>query len=308
MWSYLKAHSVRTYYNVFCQTWNVTSAAGVPANKLTGETMEKMSFQENLLQKIELENLASRVIASIGTGGAHHPIDKEAMRALLELSPYRHLHERDLDLYVKATEGELEMILILENELPIFRSTVKDVVIRRSPRTIEMWSFRTIRKILVDSDIKISVRDKSVETVLRDAVAQLDLTYTDADIENLAREGMAWLAGSEAGGVERTLALFAALLGYRKPPKYFGLDKTVCYGVSVPGRDKEVVFGPLVLYLPAANTLAWIDRTFSRSDRQQMEFLGSLASGRASAPVTGDAVFQKLQANVLAQPDRVVRT
>jgi len=270
--------------------------------------MGKMSFQENLQQKIELEKLASRVIASIGTEGAHRPVDKEAMRALLELSPYRHLIERDLNLYVKPAEGELEMILVLDNELPIFRSTVKDVVIRRSPRTLEMWSFRTIRKILVDSDIKISTREKSVETVLRDAVAQLDLTYTEADIENLARDGMAWLAGSEADGVERILALFAALLGYRKPPKYFRLDKTVCYGVSAPGRDKQVVFGPLVLYIPAANTLAWVNRTFSSSDRQQMESLQSLANGRASAPVKGDAVFQKLQAEVLKRPGRVIRT
>jgi hypothetical protein len=307
MLSYLKAHSDLTYYNVFCQTRTVTSTADKPASKLTGETMGKMSFQENLLQKIELEKLASRVIASIGSEGARHPVDKEAMRGLLELSPYRHLHERDLDLYVKPAEGELEMILVLDNELPIFRSTVKDVVIRRSPRTLEMWNFRTIRKILVDSDIRISTGVKSVETVLRDAVAQLDLTYTDADIENLARDGMAWLAGREAGGVEKNLDLFAALLGYRKAPKYFGLGETVCYGVSVPGRDKDVVFGPLVLYLPAANSLAWVDRTFSRSDRQQVELLQSLANGRASVPLTGDAVFQKLQENVLAQPERFVR-
>ena len=175
--------------------------------------MEKMSFQENLLQKIELERLACQVIASCGTEKARHPVNKEAMERLLELSPYKYQRERDLDLYVKPVEGELKMILVLDNELPIFRSTVKDVVTRRSPRTIEMWNFRTIRNILVDSDIKVSSTGKSVETVLRDAVAQLDLTYTDTDIEDLTKEGMAWLAGSEASGVGKSLALFGALLG-----------------------------------------------------------------------------------------------
>ncbi len=265
-----------------------------------------MSFKDNLLQKIELERLASQVIASCGTKQVPSHIDKEAMQRLLELSPYQYRRERDLDLYVKPVEGELEMILVLDNELPIFRSTVKDVVTRRSPRTLEMWNFRTVRNILVDSDIKTSTRGKSVETVLGDATEQLDLTYTDTDIENLAKEGMVWLAGNDANNVEKSLSLFGALLGYEKPPKYFGLDNMVSYGVSAPGRDNDVVFGPLVLYRPVNNTLVWIDQSFSKSDRVQMEFLRSVATGQASVPVTGDEVFQKLQANVLEKPERVL--
>jgi len=265
-----------------------------------------MSFKENLLRKIELDRLASQVIASCGPAHARHPVDKEAMRRLLELSPYKYQRERDLDLYVKPVEGELKMILVLDNELPIFRSTIKDVVIRRSPRTLELWSIRTIRNILVDSDIKVSVRGKSVETVQRDAIEQLDLTYTDADIKNLAIDGMAWMAGSNASGVEKTLALFAGLLGYRKPPRYFGLDHTVCYGVPASGPVDDIAFGPLVLYRPADNTLVWINEPLSRSDQQQMEFLRAVASGESSVPVTGDAVFRKLQANVLERPERVL--
>ncbi|MBW2467212.1 MAG: hypothetical protein JRF02_07915 [Deltaproteobacteria bacterium] len=268
--------------------------------------MEKMSFQENLWRKIELDRLASLVIASCGTEKSRHPVNKEAMRRLLELSPYQYQHERDLDLYVKALEGELKMILVLDNELPIFRSTIKDVVTRRNPRTLEMWSIRTIRKILVDSDIKMSTRGKSVETVLRDAVEQLDLTYTDADIKNLAREGMAWLAGSVADGVEKTLTMFAALLEYQKPPKYFRLGHMVCYGILASGPDNDVVLGPLVLYRPADNTLVWIHQSLSRSDQQHMKFLRSVATSQASVPVTGGAVFQKLQANVLEKPERVL--
>jgi hypothetical protein len=167
-----------------------------------------------------------------------------------------------------------------------------------------MWKISTIRRILVDADIKISTRQDSVATVLKDAVAQLDLTYTDTDIEDLAREGMAWLAGKEAQGVGKTLALFAELLGYKKPPKYLGLDATVCYGVATPGKGKDTVFGPLFLYRPEDNTLLWIDKSFSRIDKQQMEFLRAVAGGQESVPVRGDAVFEKLRSDVLAQPGR----
>ena len=264
-----------------------------------------MSFKENLLQKIELGRLAARVMASLGTEQARHRVDKEAMRSILEWSHYQYRHERDLDLYVRDAGEELKMILVLDNELPIFRSSVKDVVIRRSPRTLEMWKISTIRKILVDSDIKVSTREESVETVLRDAVAQLDLTYTDKDIEHLAREGMAWLAGRESEEVKKSLSLFAALLGYKKPPKYFGLDQAISYGITASGPDNDVIFGPLVLYRPGDNTLFWLDKVFSRSDKEQIESLRSIAAGRKSVPVTGDAVFEKLQENVLEQPERV---
>jgi len=268
--------------------------------------MEKMSFRENLLRKIELERLATRVLASCGTGQSKHPIDKESMRSLLDFSLYRHHHERDLDLYIRDTGEELKMILVLDNELPVFRSTVKDVVTRRSPRTLEMWNFRTIRNILVDSDIKVSTRAESVETVYEDAFAQLDLRYTDKDIKDLAREGMAWLAGRDAEGIGESLALFAAMLGYGKPQKYFGLDNTTSYGISISGKNNEVVFGPLVLYRPGDNSLVWIDRSFSSFDREQIRALSSIATGRASVPVTGDAVFEKLQANVLEKPERIL--
>lgn len=266
-----------------------------------------MGFKENLLKKIEIDRLATQVIASCGPPSARNPIDKEAMRRLLEMSPYTYQQERDLDLYVKPIEGELKMILVLDNELPIFRSTINDVVVRRNPRTLEMWRISTIRHILDDSDIKVSVRGKSAETVWKDTIAQLVLTYTDADIERLAIEGMAWLEGKVANEVERTLTMFAELLGYSKPARYFKLDYTVCYGVPGTGPEKDVTFGPMALYSPSDNRLVWIDERVSRHDLQQMKFLQAVASGESSVSVTGDAVFRKLKTNVLERPERVLR-
>jgi hypothetical protein len=267
--------------------------------------MDKMSFKDNLLKKLELEKLAARIIASTGSPYTNRRIDKEAMRKLLEMSPYQHMQERDLDLYVKNSGNEVKKILVLDNELPVFRSTVKDVVVRRSPRTLEMWRISTIRHILDDSDIKESKGAESVQTVLRDVLSRLDLDYTEADVHNLTSEAMAWLAGREAGKVEEMLELFAALLGYRKLPAYFGLDQAVGYGRASPGAHKETVFGPLVLYRSGDNILQWLDKRISPSDRQQVEFLQSVAAGRTSVPVTGDAVFEKLETMILAQPAQV---
>ncbi len=266
-----------------------------------------MAFKENLLRKIEIDRLASQVAASCGTiPGAGHRIAREPMRQLLACSTFRYQRQRDLDLYVKPAEDGRELILVLDNELPIFHATVEDVVVRRSPRTLEMWNFRTIRRILVDTDIRICADGESVATVRRDALAQLDLTYADADIRDLALDGATWLAEGRAEKVEEILALFAALLDLARPPKGFGLDETVSFGVVVSGDDGEVCFGPLVLYRPAGNTLAWIDRPLARSDREQMRFLREAASGTAAVPVRRAAVFDRLAQEVLARPQRQV--
>jgi len=40
---------------------------------------------------------------------------------------------RDLDLYVADTGTAVQKILVLDNELPIYRTTVADVAMRKSP-------------------------------------------------------------------------------------------------------------------------------------------------------------------------------
>jgi hypothetical protein len=49
-----------------------------------------MSFKENLLTKLRIDSLADKVMASIGPVENGSKVDKEAMRSLLEMSPYQH--------------------------------------------------------------------------------------------------------------------------------------------------------------------------------------------------------------------------
>jgi len=113
--------------------------------------------------------------------------------------------------------------------------------------------------------------------------------------------------GKNASGVKKSLALFGTLLGYQELSNYLGLEHIVCYGVSASGPDNDPIFGPLVLYRPDDNTLAWINESLSQSDSKKMEFFRSVAAGESSVPVVaGYVVFEKLQANVLEQHGRAL--
>ena len=124
-----------------------------------------MSFKDELLKKLRINQLSRKVLVSIGSTESGLKIDKDAMRSLLEMGPYQYQKERDLDLYIQKGDGERSRILVLDNELPIYETTVEDVLIRKSPYTKEMLSIRNIFKILNDSDVKLSRKEASLESV-----------------------------------------------------------------------------------------------------------------------------------------------
>jgi len=149
-----------------------------------------MAFRENLLQKIRIDQLAGRVLATIGALGSEVKLDKEAMRQLLSLSPYSPQRVRDLDLYVEETDAPVKKILVLDNELPIYRTTVADVAMRKSPTVGEMAKIWNIIKILRDSDVKISRKADSLKAVQDESIARLDLSFNAEDINDIRRDGI----------------------------------------------------------------------------------------------------------------------
>jgi hypothetical protein len=150
-----------------------------------------MAFRENLLKKIQIDQLASRVLATIGALGSEVKLDREAMRQLLALSPYAPQRVRDLDLYVEDTGTPVKQILVLDNELPIYRTTVADVAMRKSPTVGEMAKIWNIVKILKDSDVKISRKSDSLKAVQDESIARLDLSFGAEDINDIRRDGIA---------------------------------------------------------------------------------------------------------------------
>ena len=157
-----------------------------------------MPFKENLLKKIQINQLSQKVLQSIAPPESGLKIDKDAMRSLLEMSPYQYRKERDLDLYIEQPDDGQSIILVLDNELPIYKTTVEDVVMRKSPYTKEMLNIRNIIKILKDSDVKLSRKEASVKIVQKKCIDGLDLTYQESDIATMAKEGSDSLENGDA--------------------------------------------------------------------------------------------------------------
>ena len=258
-----------------------------------------MSFKENLLAKIKINRLAAKVIASIGPVESGRKVDKEAMRSLLEMSPYQHRKERDLDLYVEEIDQEQKKILVLDNELPIYRTTIEDVVVRKSPLIKEMVKIRNIIKILKDSDVKLSRKDESVKAIQKECIEQLDLSFDAADIDEIARDGLASLERDYPDGVIECLELFAELLNFEPAPKAFQLGRHKIFGAMKPKDAGEILYGPMVIYSLIHGSLKLIEEQISSFDKTKIELVQAVAAGKQKAAVEGPDVFEYLKKTVL---------
>jgi hypothetical protein len=153
-----------------------------------------MGFRENLLKKMEIDRLADQVRRSLAPVEGQQRIDSAAMRALLEMSSYRHHRERDLDLYCQEDEDGTPLILVLDNGLNLYQTTVADVALRKSPTLKEMISIRNAIKILNDKDVLISRKADTLQRIQKELIDALDLAYTRDDIEAIAT---GWPRGAE---------------------------------------------------------------------------------------------------------------
>lgn len=253
-----------------------------------------MSFKENLLQKIEIDALTRSVLESIGPPGSGRKVDKEAMRGLLDHGTFTHRQERDLNLYL-FTEPPMDgHILVLDNELAIYRTSVEDVLLRKSPTVKEMLSIRNAIKILSDGDVVVSKREDSVLTARRYVIDDLDLSYRRQDLDALADEGAAAFERGEGDGVAAVLQLFAEILDYQTPPRAFRIQHHVLYGKAAQTDDGAVQYGPLAVYSYAKHRLAYIDRSVHSTDKANIAWLNDVARGDGEAALEGAGVFTAL--------------
>ena len=258
-----------------------------------------MSFKENLLTKIKINRLSDKVLASIGPVESGSKVDKEAMRSLLEMSPYQHQKARDLDLYVVGVDQEQKKIFVLDNELPIYQTTIDDVVMRKSPLIKEMVKIGNIIKILKDTDVKLSRKDESVKTIQKECIEQLDLSFNTADIDEIAKDGQASLERDYPDGVIECLELFAELLDYKPAPKAFQLGRHKILGALTAKSGGEILYGPMIIYSLIHGTLKLIEEQISSFDKTKMELVQQVAAGKQKAAVEGSDVFEYLKNTVL---------
>ena len=259
-----------------------------------------MAFKDNLRRKIEINELARRIKASLGPAESGRRIDKELVRQLLAEGDYEKIVERDLELYRLSPEGDKPRLLVLDNDLPIYATTVEDVVLRKSPLVKEMLNIRNVFKILNDADVVISKKEASLETLRGELVSALDLRFTQDDIDDLVYDGRSALENRYVEGVQETLRLLAELLGYVSPPKTLQLPHTTVLGIGGEGAGKRE-FGPLVLYDPMHNTLKSIRQPIDLSDPEALSAYQAVATGDAPPDGKGEDVFKDLGQDVLAQ-------
>lgn len=258
-----------------------------------------MSFKDNLLKKIKIINMSKKVLGSIGPPDSERKTDKATMRRLLEMSPYTLHQKRDLDLYIKSDPDEKGEILVLDNELALYHTTADDVALRKSPTIKEMVSIRNAIKILSDSDVVISKRGKTVNTIRKECIDLLDLSFTKADIEEIEKEGSASLENGYSDGVIESLSLFAELLDFSPPPKAFKMRHCEIMGHLTKKDSGEMVFGPAVIYSLAYNTLKLIEKKIGSFDKGGMEYFKQVIAQDQEALKEGPDVFQYLKEAVV---------
>ena len=93
------------------------------------------------------------------------------------MTDFEHKKVSYLHLYVRPLEGEIMEVVVFDNELPIYHTTVADVALRKSPHWQEMFSTKNIRKIMNDKDVIISKGKESLKGLHSNALALLDLTH-----------------------------------------------------------------------------------------------------------------------------------
>lgn len=261
-----------------------------------------MSFKENLLKKIKIDKISKNVVDSIGPPDSGRKVDKETMRRLLEMSSYKVRMERDLELYISEVDEEGRgKILVLDNDLATYNTTVEDVAMRKSPTVKEMLNIRNIMKILSDADVVVSKKEESVRTMQKECIEMLDLSFDKSDLDEIEKDGSVSLERGYADGVIECLSLFAELLGYRSAPKAFKISNHKIIGPLTKKKSGELVFGPIVIYSIIHNFIKLIDEQIGSFDKEKIELMYQIAIGNEKASMEGPYVFQYLKEEVIRQ-------
>ncbi len=245
--------------------------------------------------------MRQRILSTLGPSAGGIKIDKAAMKELLKAGGFRSMHLRGLDLYTpdeSETQGK-QVILVLDNELAVYNTSLNDVLMRKEPTLKEMISIKNAMKILNDKDVVVSRKDKSVDTVYQEAMARLDLRYSEDDIKKLEYEGRAAVEWNDTDAVTENLALFSELLGFEPEPKVMRIEHHLIRGVTSAQDSGGQTFGPTVVYNTADGTIRLVKDRVQLSDKDGIEAFMDKALGRKDPDVFGPAVIVFLCEEVL---------
>ena len=195
-------------------------------------------------------------------------------------------------------------VAVLDNELPIYHTTVGDVTLRKSPYWQQMFCIRNIRTIMNDHDVIVSKGKESLKRLNVNALALLNLTYTRDDLTLLLEDARRGLEQESIEQIYESLDIFIELLDFQPlslevlEPGFQSFARPELNGGVVPSFEHLVLFDEENLSLGLKkgafspqndSDLAWVlqcARGEERADLQDtevFEFLAELAMVKAQA-------------------------
>jgi hypothetical protein len=253
-----------------------------------------MSFEENLKVKIKLDRIFQSLVSTVREPPGRRWLDKELTQELLARTDFEHKKMRDLHLYIRPLKGEIMEVAVLDNELPIYHTTVDDVTLRKSPYWQQMFSIRNVRKIMNDHDVIVSKGKESLKRLHASALALLDLTYTRDDLALLVEDGRRGLEKNSISEIQESLDLFFELLDFQPlslevlEPRFQSFARRKVNGGVVPA------FEHLVLFNEENLSLGLKKGTFSPQSDSDLGWVMQYARGEKTADLQGIEVFEFL--------------
>jgi len=253
-----------------------------------------MSFKENLKAKIKLDRLLRKLVSTIREPPGQRRLDKIVTQELLDMTDLEYKKVSSLHLYIRPLEGESMEVVVLDNELPIYHTTVADVALRKSPYWQEMFSIRNIKKIMNDQDVIISKGKESLKRLHANAMALLDLTYTRDDLTLLLEDARQGLDQKSIAQIQESFALFFELMDFQ--PVSLGVlepDLQIFAGPKLNG-DAVPAFEHLILFDEETLSLGLKKGAFSPQSDLDLAWVIKYARSEEPADLKGIDVFEFL--------------
>ena len=253
-----------------------------------------MSFKENLKAKINLDELLRKLTSTIRETPGQRRLDKGRTQELLEMTDFEHKKVRDLNLYVRPLEGEKMEVLVFDNELAIYHTTVADVALRRSPEWKEMFSIKNIKKVMDDKDVIVSKGKESLNRLYNDVLARLDLSYTEDDLALLVEDARRGLEQKSLEQVQEAFDLFFALLHFQ--PVSLGIldDDIEVFARPKANGGAAKTFEHPIFFNDKSCSLGLKKGTISPQSDLDLAWVMQYVRGEEKADLQGAEVFEFL--------------
>ncbi len=270
-----------------------------------------MTFKEKLLRKISIDHLTKKVIESIRFQSPYNRIDLKNMKKIMEMSPFQFQRQREMNLYVLHDENQDTWVMVLDNDLPLYKTSVSDVLLRKSPTIKEMISIRNAIKILNDTDVLVSKKEKTLKTIRHETIKQLDLKATALDFDLIALDGLQAFINRDANAVLEFLSLFSEMMDYQPVPKNMQISNHKIIGELIKDTQGAKTYSQILIYNIVGNEIKIIDELIDSTSKDQIEKFHNTVLYNKDISIEGEMAFQflkdQLKRNIESINERIVQ-